>query len=120
MNTSKVSNNLPQGVTRPTQDVPVVPDDSEDMPGSEDITVRRDIPQRSPNHKAHAFTAGTPFKHLLAGVMLASVVGCGTTSGDRMVSADQSACSCTRPIPIVWRRGSAGQPLRAASGFLLR
>lgn len=120
MNTSKVSKNLPRGVTRPTQVVPVVPNDVEVMPGSEDVTVRRDIPRRSPNdkaHKARAFTAGTPFKHLLAGVMLASMVGCGTTSGDRMVSGAGIGAGAGAVLGAVTGMGpGTGAAIGAAAG----
>lgn len=117
MNTSMVSKNLPQGVTRPTQLVPVVVDVPELMPGSEDITVRRDIPQRSPNDKALALTAGIPFKHLLAGVMLASVVGCGTTSGDRMVSGAGIGAGAGAVLGAVTGMGpGTGAAIGAAAG----
>ena len=120
MKTSIVLKNLPRGVTRPTQVVPVVPDDAELMPGSEDITVRRDIPARSPNDKAHkalAFTANVPFRHLLAGVMLASVVACGTTSGDRMVSGAGIGAGAGAVLGAVTGMGpGTGAAIGAAAG----
>ena len=120
MNTSKVSTNLPTGATRPTQVVPVVPNDSEVMPGSEDITVRRDILRRPLNDKAHkalGLTAGIRFKHLLAGVMLASVVGCGTTSGDRMVSGAGIGAGAGAVLGAVTGMGpGTGAAIGAAAG----
>lgn len=95
MNTSTTSNTPPDGARpgadrtgthRPVLNLPEVPT------GSEDITIRRDIPLPTRRHKLSSLAAprlSAPvvrIKHLLAGALLVSLIGCGTTSGDRMVS----------------------------------
>ncbi len=120
MNISIVSKILPTGATRPTLVVPVVPNRPEVIPGSEDITVRRDIPRRSPNDKEHKPQASAPvirFKHLLAGAMLVSVVGCGTTSGDRMVSGAGIGAGAGAVVGAVTGIGpGTGAAIGAAAG----
>lgn len=120
MNTSMISKNLPTGAARPSQVAPTVRNESEVTPGSEDITVRRDIPRRSVKVQAHKARASAPvfhYKHLLAGVMLASVVGCGTTSGDRMVSGAGIGAGAGAVLGAVTGMGpGTGAAIGAAAG----
>ena len=89
MNTLTVTHTSPTDTTHSDQTAPVVRKLPPVPVGSEDVTVRRDMPVHTPKIHKPSKASATPvirFKHVLVGVMLASMVGCGTTSGDRVVS----------------------------------
>ena len=120
MNTSMVSKILPVAAIRSTPVERVVLNLPKHTPGSEDVTVRRELPKRLPNDQALKPQALAPvirFKHLLAGVMLVSVVGCGTTSGDRMVSGAGIGAGAGAVLGAVTGMGpGTGAAIGAAAG----
>lgn len=92
--------------------------------GSEDVTVRR-VPQNSsksfpPGAKTSIGTAGSPSshcKHVLAGLMLASMVGCGTTTGDRAISGAGIGAGAGAVLGTVTGMGpGTGAAIGAAAG----
>ncbi len=88
--------------------------------GSEDITVRR--PPASSAKKALTVMPllTTPLiriKHLLAGLMLVSVVGCGTTTADRAVSGAGIGAGAGAVLGAVTGLGpGTGAAIGAATG----
>ncbi len=120
MNTPMDSNTPAADVNRPAKHAPVIVNLPQAPVGSEDVTVRRDLPIKSPKQTQRGTGLTTPvirFKHLLAGVMLASVVGCGTTSGDRMVSGAGIGAGAGAVLGAVTGMGpGTGAAIGAAAG----
>lgn len=92
--------------------------------GSEDITVVR-VPANKPkappsNRKLSTPVLTTPvirIKHLLAGVMLIGMVGCGTTTGDRTVSGAGIGAGAGAVLGAVTGMGpGTGAAIGAAAG----
>ena len=92
--------------------------------GSEDITVVR-VPANKPKvppprNKPSIAVLTTPvirIQHLLAGVMLVGMVGCGTTSGDRVVSGAGIGAGAGAVLGAVTGMGpGTGAAIGAAAG----
>jgi hypothetical protein len=88
--------------------------------GSEDITIRRDMPVRAPKATVKSLAHATPVirvKHVLAGLMLASMVGCGTTTGDRALSGAGIGAGAGAVVGAVTGIGpGTGAAIGAAAG----
>ena len=114
MNTPIVSNTPVAGIPRIKLNLPPAP------VGSEDITIRRDPPVRAPKAESRGKKVAAPvirFKHVIAGLMLASVVGCGTSSGDRMVSGAGIGAGAGAVVGAVTGIGpGTGAAIGAAAG----
>lgn len=110
MNTLNISALAHPRAAPPIHPTPVV---REPTPvGSEDVTVPR--PPTKPSKPAQPVIR---FKHLLAGAMMVSVVGCGTTSGDRMVSGAGIGAGAGAVVGAVTGMGpGTGAAIGAAAG----
>ena len=99
---------------RGTPSLPLDPD------GSEDITVRRppaSSAKKTPTDMSLLTTPLVRIKHLLAGLMLVSVVGCGTTSGDRAISGAGIGAGAGAVLGAVTGMGpGTGAAIGAATG----
>lgn len=109
MNTPQISHTPRRAAVRPLEHTPGVRTPAPTPVGSEDVTVPRPLTR----HAAPALR----LKHLLAGMVIASVVGCGTTSGDRMASGAGIGAGAGAVLGAVTGMGpGTGAAIGAAAG----
>jgi osmotically inducible lipoprotein OsmB len=120
MNTSLISNASAADIDHSVKPAPVIPHVSHVPAGSEDVTIRRDLPLVAPKQVKRGPSLRTPaihLKHLLAGMILSSALGCGTTAGDRVVSGAGIGAGAGAVLGAITGMGpGTGAELGAAAG----